>query len=320
LWEWPTCRVRYSAKDYAIPCRGWFIRRYELDDFLLRRSGAELHLGTGVKTIERDADGVWSVNGLRSRVLVGAAGTHCPVARWIAPARPNPPVGVQELEVQADATAVAQSRIGHDGEPELMLFDDVGGYGWNVPKCDWINVGCGTLDANEVRTAWRATHEYLRASGHIPDAAEPALAHVKGHTYYLFDPAHLDRAARVDADGRGGAFLIGDALGLAHPITAEGILPATISGRILGEALVAGEPASFVERLRRDPVLADYRRVHAAMAAARAARRRWPAAARHELPFARGAIVRGFAWMFSGKRLPAPALLDRLLADRRVAP
>src|ERR1041384_5944113 len=42
IWEWNTCHVHYRRKDYAIPCHGWFIRRYELDDFLLRSSGADL--------------------------------------------------------------------------------------------------------------------------------------------------------------------------------------------------------------------------------------------------------------------------------------
>ncbi len=317
LWEWSTCHVRYRGRDHAIPCHGWFIRRYELDDFLLRRSGAELHLGIAVKQVERDGDGVWSIGGVRSRVLIGAGGTHCPVARWLAPVRPTPPVGVQELELQTDAAAVARTRIGEDGEPELLLFDDAAGYGWNVPKSDWMNVGSGTLDAHGARAAWGRTHEYFRAAGHIPDEAEPALAHVKGHSYYRFDPAHLDRAAQIDADGRGGAFAIGDALGLAHPVTAEGILPAAISGRHLGEALVAGEPASYIDRLRRDPVLADYRRLHATLAAASSVRRRWPATAGRELPFAGPAIARVFAWMFSGARLPAPRLLDHLLARRR---
>jgi flavin-dependent dehydrogenase len=316
LWEWHTCHVRYRGKDHAIPCHGWFIRRYELDDFLLRGCGAELHLGTTVKQIERDADGVWTIAGLRTRVLIGAGGTHCPVARWLDPPRPSKPVGAQELELQTDAAAVERSRIGDDGEPELLLFDDVAGYGWNVPKSDWLNVGCGTLDAGQVRAAWRATHDHLRASGHLPEAAEPALAHVKGHSYHLFDPIHLVQAAHVDDDRRGGAFLVGDALGLAHPVTAEGIVPAAISGRCLAEALLAGAPDGYVERLRRHPVLADYRRIHGVLAAAGAVRRRWPsrASTRRGLPFGRRAVARTFAWMFSGARLPAPRLLDLLLS------
>jgi flavin-dependent dehydrogenase len=321
LWEWHTCHVHYRGKDHAIPCHGWFIRRYELDDFLLRTSGADLHLGLSVKQIERDADGLWSIGGLRARTLVGAGGTHCPVARMCAPARPRRAVGVQELELQVGASPITRTRLGKDGEPELLLFDDVGGYGWNVPKSDWINVGCGTLDATAARGAWRTTHDHLRAAGHMPPEAERQLEHIKGHSYFLFEPVHLDAAYRDHI------LLVGDALGLAHPITAEGILPATVSGRRAAEAILAGDPESYPARLRRDPVLADYRRVHGAMAAARKLRDRLPALvrrssqqasdpppghARHQ-SFKRAAIARGFAWMFSGARLPAPRLLDLVL-------
>lgn len=370
LWEWNTCHVHYRGKAHAIPCHGWFIRRYEFDEFLLHSSGADLHLGTNVKQIERDASGQWAIGPLRARYLIGAGGTHCPVARMLAPARPRRAVGVQELELQLDTLSVARARLGKDGEPELVLFDDIGGYGWNVPKSDWINVGCGTLDATAARSAWRHTHDHLRAAGHLPPGAEPALEHIKGHSYFLFEPVHLDAAYRDQA------FLVGDSLGLAHPITAEGILPATLSGRHAAEAILAGDPASYPARLRRDPILTDYRRVHAALTTVQRLRdriSRWtglasvidrvtggaatppttgapgngaaehapPAApptaasppstvapdARAAEPGARAAapddrvgsavgtatVARGFAWMFSGAKLPAPRLLDLLL-------
>jgi flavin-dependent dehydrogenase len=327
LWEWKTCHVNYRGKDYAIPCHGWFIRRYELDDFLLRTSGADLHLGVSVKQIERDPDGLWSIAGLRARMLVGAGGTHCPVARLLGPARPRRAVGVQELELQVGEAQVARTRLGDNGEPELLLFDDVGGYGWNVPKSDWINVGSGTLDATAARDKWRVTHDHLRAAGHSPAEAEARLEHVKGHSYFLFDPVHLDAAYRDHA------FLVGDSLGLAHPITAEGILPATVSGRRAAEAILAGDPDSYPSRLRRDPVLADYRRVHAAMEAGRKLRDRLralrgggaaaaptngatgPGDRRGGRRLADRAIARTFAWMFSGARLPAPRVLDLVLGS-----
>jgi flavin-dependent dehydrogenase len=344
LWEWNTCHVHYRGKDHAIPCHGWFIRRYEFDEFLLHASGADLHLGTNVKQIERDASGQWAIGPLRARYLIGAGGTHCPVARMLAPTRPRRAVGVQELELQLDTISVARTRLGKDGEPELVLFDDIGGYGWNVPKSDWINVGCGTLDATAARGAWRHTHDHLRATGHLPPGAEPALEHIKGHSYFLFEPVHLDAAYRDQA------LLVGDSLGLAHPITAEGILPATLSGRHAAEAILAGDPASYPARLRRDPILTDYRRVHAALATVQKLRdrlTRWtglaslidritpsgapgptapPAAAAPGNGAATGehtpaagssvgaaTIARGFAWMFSGAKLPAPRLLDLLL-------
>jgi flavin-dependent dehydrogenase len=315
LWPWRTCHVHYQGKDHAIPGRGWFIRRFELDDFLLQRSGAELRLGVHVRQLARDGGG-WSIElpdgaALRARHLVGAGGTHCPVARMLAPSRPRRAVGVQELELPADPAAIARTRLGRDGEPELVLFDDIGGYGWNVPKSGWLNVGCGTLDASAVREAWQVTHDHLRAAGHVPPEADAALAHVKGHSYFLYDPAHLAAACRD------GALLVGDALGLAHPITAEGILPAAVSGRVAAEAILAGDPGGYAARLAGHEVIADYRRVHRLAAAASRLKRRARARPSRSsgLParVGRYAVARGFGWMFSGAKLPVPRLLDRAL-------
>jgi len=210
------------------------------------------------------------------------------------------------------------------------------------PRCSCSSVTTANVCRN------RSGHDHLRGAGHLPPEATPKLEHLKGHSYFLFDPIHLDAAYRDNA------FLVGDSLGLAHPITAEGILPATASGRRCAEAILAGEPASYPARLRRDPVLADYRRVHAAMGAVRKLRDRIPAFAgrSRDAADAPGAtsppadashapagptasatlrrpssgkslgaalthatIARGFAWMFSGAKLPAPRILDFVLGN-----
>jgi flavin-dependent dehydrogenase len=309
LWEWHTCHVHYRGTQYSMPGHGWFIRRYELDNWLLRESGAELHLGTNVKDIAREPDGTWRIGELRAKHLIGAGGTHCPVARMLAPRRPRRAVGVRELELQTEASAIARTRLGSDGEPELVLFEGLSGYGWNVPKSDWLNIGCGTLDATAVHDAWDLTHALLAAAGHVPAEAEAQLAHMKGHSYFLFDPAHLDSAARDNA------FLVGDSLGLAHPLTAEGIVPAVTSGRVLGEAILAGDAASYPARLRANPLLADYRRTYRVVEAARRLKRR--NGSRSGKSRTDRLVARGFAWMFSGARLPAPTLVDFIL-DRVV--
>lgn len=318
LWEWHRCHVHYHGTQYSVPGHGWFIRRYELDDWMLRESGADLHLGVTVKDIARGDDGSWQVGTLQARYLIGAGGTHCPVARMLAPTRPRRAVGVQELELQAEPGAIARTRLGADGEPELVLFDRLSGYGWNVPKRHWINVGCGTLDATIVRDAWHTTHALLRESGHVPAEAEPQLAHMKGHSYFLFDPVHLERAYHDNA------FLVGDSLGLAHPLTAEGIVPAVTSGQLCAQAILDGTPTSYPSRLHDDPLLADYRRVHRIVETARALRRNGssPAPARvrksaRAQALADKAVARGFAWLFSGARLPAPRVFDFVL-DRMV--
>jgi flavin-dependent dehydrogenase len=331
LWPWKTCHVHFRGRAHTVACSGWFIRRFELDDYLLRTSGAAVHTGVAVKNVERDADGFWTVGELRARHLVGAAGTHCPVARMLAPPRPMGVVGVQELELPLAPAAIAGARIGGDGEPELLLHDDLRGYAWNIPKTDWLNVGVGTLDPGEVRGAWTAARAHFERLGHLPAEAAAPLEHVKGHSYYLFHPDHLDGAARVDQDGRGGAYLVGDSLGLAQPLTAEGILPATLSGRLLAEAILTGDPASYPARLRTHPILADYARVQRVRDVVSALRKKKPATGNGQPATGNGngngnrnghgrvsqaagsAVATGFAWMFSGARLPAPRLVDLAL-------
>jgi len=305
------CHVHFRGKDFAIPGKGWFIRRYELDEFLLRRSRAELRLGVHVKQLARDTDG-WSIelpdgSTIRARYLVGAGGTNCPVARMLAPVRPRRALGVQELELQTDPAAIERTRLGNDGEPELLLFDDIGGYGWNVPKSDWLNVGCGTLDATRVRDMWTHTKQVI--GPHLPAGAD--IEHVKGHSYFLFNPAHLDGAYRDSA------YLVGDSLGLAHPLTAEGILPAVLSGRLAAESILDG--GDYRARLRTHPILADFRRVHGLLELGRKVRK--PAANGAAKPpgkLGRRAMAQGFAWMFSGARLPMPRLIDAVMEVARV--
>ena len=311
LWPWETCHVSYLGEERAIRCRGWFIRRFELDDYLLRRSGAVVHQAQ-VKAPERQG-GMWTIGDLRARYLIGAGGTHCPVARVLEPTRPRRAVGAQENEFQADPQAIARTRIGKDGEPELLLHDDLRGYSWNVSKTDWLNVGSGTADPTEVRAMWSKARDHFRP--HVPVESAAELDSVKGHSYFLFDPIHIDGAARDDA------FLVGDSLGLAHPLTAEGILPSVVSGRVAAEAILTG--ANYVSRLRAHPVIADYTRVfriREAIASFRSTGNETSfaaagdAVARSGSRMSRVAIARAFAWMFSGARMPAPRLIDLALS------
>lgn len=312
LWRWDKCHVDYGGRRYVSRVGGYFIRRYEFDAFLLRRAGAYVH-EHAVKSIVRDGDR-WRIDdAFEAEFLIGAGGTHCPVARALFPPKQRKPVGVQEREFSTDAAAIARTRAGSDGEPLLLLHGDLRGYSWNVPKTDWLNVGCGTMDPRDVREAWSHARASFEGAGTLPDSAAGELDKVKGHSYYLFDPAHLEHAA-VD-----GAVLVGDALGLAQPLTAEGILPAVLSGRHAADAIVAGELASYPARLRRDPVLGDYELLFRARERGAALRSggkpgRWPSvkppAALERL--AHGAIAGGFARMFAGRPLPARRLLHRI--------
>jgi hypothetical protein len=132
---------------------------------------------------------------------------------------------------------------------------------------------------------------------------------MEGHAYHLFHPAHLDGAERE------GAFLVGDALGLAHPLTAEGILPAALSGRTCAEAILAGAPRSYGARLAAHPTFRDYALTRELLRAL-ASLRRGPSNSRVPGPLACWATARGFAWMFGGRPIPGGRLLRAALAAR----
>jgi flavin-dependent dehydrogenase len=303
LWHWRRVHVEFLGRMYTLRGEGWFIRRYELDDFLLQRSGAQVHTHR-VQDIEREGD-QWVVDSaFRARFLIGAGGTNCPVARKLFPRKERKPVGTQEREFEADPASVAARRLGADGEPELLLHEDLGGYSWNVPKTGWLNVGSGTVDPKAVLPAWRNARSFFLESGHLPLESSAALEEAKGHSYHLFRHQHLEGAARE------GAALVGDALGLAHPLTGEGILPAIISGRVCAEALLERRLHDYPRALQSHPLFQDYRIIEALV---RAASRVSSAGNGRLSTLAAPVVARAFAYAFSARPLPGRRAVAKAL-------
>lgn len=209
------------------------IRRFELDDWLLRRSGARV-ITHAVRQITRRSSRYEIDGRFQCDYLVGAGGTACPVyrslfreidprARWLQVATLE-----QELPCQW-----------RDGDCHLWFFEKgLPGYSWYVPKQGgYLNLGIGAMARRLRRTGptlqqhWGHLAGRLRQEGLIDRGL--ALA-PQGHAYYLRDGA---RAARRD-----NAFLIGDAAGLATRDLAEGIGPAVRSGILAAEAIADGTP------------------------------------------------------------------------------
>jgi flavin-dependent dehydrogenase len=299
LWEWGRMHVHLAGRTHTERIRGYFIRRFEFDQFLLQRSGAEVREHR-VQKIEREGaefvvDGAFS-----ARFLVGGGGTNCPVARQLFLRKERKPVATQEREFEAGAGAVAARRMGGDGEPEILLHDDLGGYSWNIPKTGWVNVGCGTVQPRALLPAWREARAFFENSGHLPDASNAALDEVKGHSYHLFRSQHLA------AGERGGAAVIGDALGLAHPVTGEGILPAVVSGGLCAKAILSGRIAEYPDLLARNRLFRDYRVIAALVEGASRAR-----APSRLGPLLSPLVAKLFALSFSARALPAGGVLSR---------
>lgn len=209
------------------------IRRCEFDNYLLQRADARGLMNTPVKTIERRA-GAWCLNGeIEARVLIGAGGHFCPVARHVGRQhRDGGLVVAQELEVALPPGA--ECLVGEES-PELYFCDDLDGYGWCVRKGDYLNVGLGRRDDHEFPSQVRAFTDWLRATGRIPDVATSTKWH--GHAYILAGSISTPRV--LD-----GLMLIGDSAGLAYPESGEGIRPAIESGVAAARTLANAKGAT----------------------------------------------------------------------------
>ena len=218
------------------------IRRREFDHYLLERSGARLRLGEPLREIRRD-DGGWRVNDdLCARLVVGAGGHFCPVARMLGarPGRCETTVLAQEIEFEL--TPRQRESCGVDPVvPELHFCRDLLGYGWAFRKGDWLNVGLGREDPDRLTTHVEAFRDLLVSWGRIPEDT-PRKFH--GHAYLLY--AHTVR--RVHDDG---VLLIGDAAGLAYPQSGEGIRPAVESGLMAAKVIVETKGDYGASRLAR---------------------------------------------------------------------
>ena len=152
------------------------IRRREFDDYLLKRSGAALDLGTSLNTLERSGS-EWIVNGqFRAKLIVGAGGHFCPVARLTGAKRGEEnPVVAQEAEFKMDSEEVASCQVRPE-IPELYFCADMKGYGWCFRKENFLNVGLGRMDRHRLHDHVTNFLSFLKSAGGIPFGAAAAAA------------------------------------------------------------------------------------------------------------------------------------------------
>ena len=218
------------------------ILRREFDEYLLRRCGARLLLGTEFKGMTRDGNG-WRINdSISARLVIGAGGHFCPVARMMgAQARKREiVVAAQEVESQLSEEQAGHCKV----RPEifeLYFCHDLQGYGWCFRKGNILNVGLGRDDSNLVNHQAKQFLRYLKLTDHVPEDTPEKLP---GHAYILY--GHTQRQVVSD-----GLMLVGDAAGLAYPQSGEGIRPAVESGVLAAATILAAKDDFSRHRLAR---------------------------------------------------------------------
>jgi flavin-dependent dehydrogenase len=207
------------------------IRRCEFDAYLLERSGARVLAPMPVARLSRERDR-WVVDGaIEARIVVGAGGHFCPVAASLNPGPPRGPlVAAQEIELPAGGEGGSAAT---PERPALYFCPELDGYGWVFRKGRFVNVGFGRESGSgrrrDLAASTRAFHAWAEQTGLVP-AGLPRTW--RGHAYLLYGRPRR----RVCGDG---IVLVGDAAGLAHPVSGEGILPAVESGRLAARAVLA---------------------------------------------------------------------------------
>jgi geranylgeranyl reductase family protein len=205
------------------------IRRIEFDDYLLQRCGAELLLGQAFKSMEVTSEG-WLVNdSIRARLVVGAGGHFCPVARAIG-SKGVSETAVAAQEAEFRMTDAQREACSIDEEvPELFFTPDLLGYGWVFRKGDYLNIGLGREDKKRLSSHVQDFCDYLVAQGKIPEGITEKY---NGHAYLLYN--HAERNLVKD-----NVLLIGDSAGLAYPQSGEGIRPAVESALLAAHTIKA---------------------------------------------------------------------------------
>jgi flavin-dependent dehydrogenase len=214
-----------------VPTRQLAIRRWEFDEWLLRRAGV-LVVQHRAREITQHDDGFIIDGRFRGRFVVGAGGTACPVHRSLfaeaAPRIHASLVIALEAELQCEPP---------DRESHLWFFDrGLPGYSWYLPKeGGFVAIGVGGLarqvaHAGGIRRHWEQLLRRLTRLGlEVGSECRP-----RRYAY------HLRRGA--PAVQLGGAFLVGDAAGLATVDLGEGIAAAVRSGALAAHAIATGAP------------------------------------------------------------------------------
>jgi flavin-dependent dehydrogenase len=237
------------------------IRRCEFDAFLLNRSGAEVLPATPLASLERRGD-EWIANDtIAARVVIGAGGHFCPVARTLGhaarPRHSSPAASEGRTARETVRPVVAKEAEFHlegedreaDGQiPELFFCRDLEGYGWCVRKGRYLNIGLGRRENGDLNPH---IHEFMAFLERNGLARRASFVRWRGHAYL----ASGTGPRPLIADG---VLVVGDSAGLAYPESGEGIKPAVESGRLAAETLIAAQGRAGIEDLK--PYEAELRR------------------------------------------------------------
>ena len=145
----------------------------------------------------------------------------------------------QDLEMTLGYFVPAQDEI-----LKVKFLQGFEGYLWSFPRADHLSVGiCGKMARHSSHELREHLDEFVREEN-IPTGGARFYSHVL--------PSPQARTLRERKIAGPNWALVGDAAACVDPITGEGLFYALRSGDLLAQALMAGQPQSYPERLRAE--------------------------------------------------------------------
>jgi flavin-dependent dehydrogenase len=214
-------------------------RRRDLDPALMVEAEK-----AGARIIAEKAD---RLEACGDRVVVEARG-RARSFDWLVGADGAHGLSRRTLGLRSGAASIGAGASLEGEEPASLIvgFPDLGdAYLWIFPRPGGCSVGVAyTPDRVSRGAAESALARFVVR--HLPGAS----AKWRGPGYRYPIPVFSSETARSARAGLAGRILlVGDAVGLADPLTREGIRPAVRSGRLAAACLVAGDPESYPLRL-----------------------------------------------------------------------
>ena len=213
------------------------VMRAQFDALILEHSSAEVRQGCAVQNVQETAQGVIvetrDGQHLEGGYLIGADGANSTTAHSLGLRKKRRLAAAIEVEAP-----VPENIWRRYARRPVFIFGEIHlGYLWIFPKGDHLSVGIAALRPK--RGELQATlQQVMRRYGIRLDGLT-----MHGH------PIPIYRRRERIATRR--ALLVGDAAGLADPLSGEGIRYAIKSGRLASQAILSGHPERYAAMVRR---------------------------------------------------------------------
>lgn len=228
----------FNSQEVTIPVTTnaiGMVMRDDLDSFLLSHTHADVIQEAAVQRVTEQSDRVLVElhNGQRytGSYLIGADGANSRVAHELGLRRDRTLAAAIEAEVPV--LPEVKRQFNHH---MVFIFGEIHyGYLWIFSKPDHLSVGIGALHPKPGQL-----QKILQAvMARYGISLEGVTLH--GHPIPIY--------TRRESVSTRRSLLVGDAAGLADPLSGEGIRFAIKSGRLAAESILSGHPERYAKRL-----------------------------------------------------------------------